>query len=1287
MNQDIPAIKCSLEGGYLIEASAGTGKTWTLTGIILRLLIEKKYAPERIIATTFTKSAAAEMQERLQFRLTTFYQYIHWLQQQKERYPHWFYQDKKSDEFIQEIKERANAENIAEYDDPINLHLIHHLLTNHEVKALDFAVRHTSLLMATLDKLFVGTLDSLAQKWLREFSSEISYHTDTKIINNSEVLTRALIHDELRKEHSFISTHLPKLYQNINPNLFSDIESVFKIVELSLQFYHAPIDEIEQVGESFFEEMDEFIKVFLSQDMSGFVPYYDIEYAKSCGLKANSFIVKKLGLLQNILQKIQERGGDFFNHLSDDEEKLIKSFKDIANKDLFRVKHEEQLAVFHQLPIAYLNKLSQMQERLDRLKRDYPTFLYRKIALEVRKKLKQQLENNHQSTFTFELVRLIEALTAHTGLARHIRYLYPVALIDESQDVNGLQLALIDSIYLSALADDIKKDRKKQGFLLLVGDPKQAIYGFRGGDVSNYNRVKGYQVSFEAKQECLLAQELKLSINRRSNSQLIHALNQWFYDNKKVGHHNHANLGKGIFYQHITAHKEEQSLSWQAMDNDKLPTYLSNKALTVLHFNKNSEIKTNKFYAVAHHINSILQNKYEICIDGTTREILPTDIAVLARSKKELDGIKKELHQLKIPAVSPKEVHIFTTQAAKDLYHLFLAVMDSHHHQKLTLLLTSVLFNLSLEDSMMMIEQTKEEYLSLMRYFNRARLRFYKYGVISMFAYCLADNPLKKTSKQQAKTLWEQIAKQGERYMADIWQLMELIGVKESENDIHEVHFRAWFETMMQGDDKSEIYHQLPLPSETGVTLMTIHKSKGLEFPIVYVFGLDSQVQEKKDNHFYSYSDDNLNRRISPVKHKVFSDNFYADYQIKEEIDELKRLGYVALTRASEQVFVVANDLSKNINIHSRPLFLWLESADSTLTLPERLSGEVGWINMNQSHKFSENTYQYKVTQEQRMAYLSWQAIFKKTRFYGATTTSATALIAQLNQNTQSNKSGHDEIELPLIHHLGHNNNISYIENDIRVNFEKGTEAGIFLHKLLQMIDPSQESMIGFYIDKAIRLTGFAKNFSSQQQDDLPDDNQNHECLIGWIKQIIHTPMLSSVSLSQLNQKNHHREMGFSLGMGEGFSIEKINDIFHHYGNKSIVLNEDNKEQYYKYLNGEIDLIYEHQGKFYIVDYKSNFISHDLSEYHWDNLEKVMNQSGYWLQACIYQVALHRLLKLRIKEYQGNETNYLGGVEFIFLRGVDKDNPALGHIHWLIPIKMVIALDELFGQHQPTGSK
>ena len=110
-----------------------------------------------------------------------------------------------------------------------------------------------------------------------------------------------------------------------------------------------------------------------------------------------------------------------------------------------------------------------------------------------------------------------------------------------------------------------------------------------------------------------------------------------------------------------------------------------------------------------------------------------------------------------------------------------------------------------------------------------------------------------------------------------------------------------------------------------------------------------------------------------------------------------------------------------------------------------------------------------------------------------------------------------------------------------------------------------------------------------------------------------------------------------------------------------------------------MDLLYEHQGRFYVVDYKSNFVSNNLSHYRSWQLDSVMNKAGYWLQACVYQIALHRFLKLRIKDYVGREKQYLGAVEFIFLRGVDRRDATLGHINWQVPLPLIYALDELFG--------
>ena len=259
----IPAIEVDLTGRHLIEASAGTGKTWTLTGIVLRLLIEARRAPEQIIATTFTRAAAAEMRQRIHDRLVDFYQLLQWVNNlsadmanKDNLYPNILQvlPDTKDNSKGESAGKESNAKTEnddvnqdIEYDkqvasqkridaqkkrkdwlmtqanlvslgdiiqDPINLHLVSYLLDHVYSYPMTEAIRRTALVLTTLDKLFVGTLDSLAQKWLTEYSSETGHQQGMAIIedNRIEQVTDSIIHDELRQFQSRLYHEQPKLY-------------------------------------------------------------------------------------------------------------------------------------------------------------------------------------------------------------------------------------------------------------------------------------------------------------------------------------------------------------------------------------------------------------------------------------------------------------------------------------------------------------------------------------------------------------------------------------------------------------------------------------------------------------------------------------------------------------------------------------------------------------------------------------------------------------------------------------------------------------------------------------------------------------------------------------------------------------------------------------------------------------------------------------------------------------------------------------------------------------------
>lgn len=1285
----IPAIDCTLDHGYLIEASAGTGKTWTLTGIILRLLIEKKYAPKRIIATTFTRASASEMQERIQARISNFYRYISWLNGKKSTHPHWFYhvgnadksQSKNINEIWKQMTEQAGMAGIFDHDDPINEYLIKQLITDSDPNALTLTIRHCSLLLTTLDKLFVGTLDSLAQKWLKEFSDQIGYQINTELSANSDELIYALIHDALRREH--VQVAQSPLYALIDRTVFSDVSSAYKAVAVALNFYDAPIDMMMSVDEYLTVLDKRLMSIF--EIVSVFEPFYELDYMLSFGFKNSGKVIKEFGRLKNIIEMIKIHRLDFVNHISDADKYFLTKLSDIKKETNFKKGFEVNKQTFLNLPLDALLIISETVNAIHQIPEYYQSHLYHTIAKEVRVLLKNTLERQNKSTFTFQMVRLIESLEHSPELARHIRHHYPVALIDESQDINGLQKRLIELVYLDYFKQRRDKGKTATGFLLLVGDPKQAIYRFRGGDVANYNSIKHHGQSDTLPP--LLNSQLTLTTNRRSNNELIDGLNHWFaHQDDKDETFNPAYLGDDIYYHTITANKEQNLLSWQKLNKSALPDYLGNKPLALLHlpYKGDDDKKLDKYQYVAHHINSLLQGEHRL----DDKKIKPDDIAVLARTKKNLAQLKKHLDKLDIPSILPNEINVFTTDSAKDLYALMTA-MISQDRELLGRLFITKLFGYDLIELTDLLNDERAVE-SVVFYLKQCHQRFLTYGIASALTHALLHHPLNDNN------LWQTSAKAGERYLADLWQLTELIGREYAYQENNGIKLIHWFRDKMTGFDDNEDYQQMTLPSESGINLMTIHKSKGLEFPIVYVMDLDAAASSgKHDDIFYAYSDEQYHRRISPKKDKIngicIINDYYKMKQEQELLDECLRLGYVALTRASEQVFVVGQDLYSIKNIEQRPLFLWFDCEDKNIVLPKRLTNKVDVIALAQSQQLITDKYHGDDVILMPINYQTWQRAFTKTYFYGASKTSATALMNAFNKPSMIQDNGvDDEVIIPnMTTAVDDIDVISYPEHDIRPLFEKGVSAGTFLHHLLQSINPNDKSHISSQIDGEITKSNFAHayhsmygNISDESNNEL--DNQmtlnHHQALIEWIYDIGHVSFLSSgISLSELTPNHFAKEMAFTLRLTQGFGINELNRVFKTYSDKEIFLNEQNPSIYYKYLNGEMDLLYEHQGRFYVVDYKSNFVSNNLSHYRSEQLDSVMNKAGYWLQACVYQVALHRLLKLRIKDYVGREKQYLGAVEFIFLRGVDRRDVTLGHINWQVPLPLIYALDELFG--------
>ncbi|MEZ2692541.1 UvrD-helicase domain-containing protein [Psychrobacter faecalis] len=1470
----IPAVDVALTGRHLIEASAGTGKTWTLTGIVLRLLIEARRAPEQIIATTFTRAAAAEMRQRIHDRLVDFYQLLQWVNSlsadranKESLYPHILQvtpdSDKQAvnssntdsnaeidaDELNQDFvynnvhdkkaaaEKRAQAKKDREdwlvaqakyvrlddiMQDPINLHLVGYLLDHVYSYPMTEAIRRTALVLTTLDKLFVGTLDSLAQKWLKEYSSETGHQQGMAIIEDSSIeqVTDSIVHDELRQFQSRLYHEQPKLYALMDQQgKLTAVGDHKSYVTRSLNFISAPIDEVvssdfslegyERLIRSIIERSDE-LDAFFKPDGE----YYEVPKGQ---LQNNRESWPK------IVQVLEESGPAAYKFISDKKTytgKLIEAFQktDDIGKQFYKPKDGERVnLIFNELQVVRdFKRYIEESKKLDEYVITILANLNRHIVLAVRDRLPVILEERGETTFSLQMVRLNQALTGRQGekLSRYIRHHYPVALIDESQDINGEQATMIESIYLPTnkrkpLANDKQATNKtNHDFLLLVGDPKQAIYGFRGGDVANYNYMKA---QFEK------SSLWTLDVNRRSNASVINALNCWFGMPAPVTQENRlAQLGSGIYYQHIKAEKQENQLSWfndsNILSSDLVNDVLSAQPVSVLHlpYDKDKELEYDEFEIAARHIATLLSSGQTL----KGKPIQPSDIGVLARAKKDLKRVEDELVKLNVPTLTTSDVSIFETIMAEDVAALLSAMLYPYRHDMINRVLTSHLYGLSIKDiKAMMIDHeagavdlnsantqaidNKKSYQDFISYLKEGAQRWQHFGVLSAMHYLLDQSPV------QPQGVWQALAAhpEGDRHIMDLRHVMDILA--QYGIGMGEYELLAWFRQNIDSAPSSDWAKQYPLPTESGVQLMTIHKSKGLEFPIVYVLGMGDASRKsgnKEDYGLYLYNaqqnptqqdatqqsqsalaqqSTGNQRRFSPVQGSATTKGYYTDIETQEGFEELRRLGYVAFTRASEQLYVVLRDPHNKTGFELKPVFYWFESPEPKFELPDRFKGTIGMIRGHKVNEFyndncaaakagkltESGSPDFITPKTEPIEYDDFSEVMKINYFYGWAKTSFTALARQLDESTQTMAVMDERIddaididvdidinitETSVSPSLGGHASDSHdaaaqvdqaspkLEDDIRFTFVKGANAGTFLHEIFEKIDFNNKSQWSQVIDRAISSYQLPLVYSSaetqsrrlqakkQEQGDSSSlntdsldsdsiDASKHAALIGWIEELLHTPLLASDQpLRSIDASQRFAELEFNMGLSERFKAQDINRLFQQYlpneTDKHVNLVPQNKAHLYRYLRGEIDLVYEHAGKYYVVDYKSNFLGNSLSDYNEATLKQAMSKAGYWLQAAIYQVALHRFLSMRIADYVGNEAKYLGAVEYVFLRGVydptsqlvtkakeanvlsggdsiasetmhDKptNRARYGLVTWDIPIDFIKALDALFG--------
>ena len=1204
-----PALEIPLEGRALIEASAGTGKTWTLTGIILRLLIEGGYPPREIIATTFTRKAAAEMQQRVHKRL-------HALR-----------------ENLKAIAARYLAEETVLNDDDglatrlddiiggsggdlINRHLILNAVAKHGLDGLIAIFSRVESLQARLDELFIGTIDSLCQRWLAEFALETGNDERLQINENSPALEET-IHDTLRRLLHENHQHDPETFaQMLADGAYHDSDAYLAAAREATSHRHAAIDSGDVSADYDRDRHQALTRQLRELDAAVIADWQAMIEAPefAAAVAKNAAWYKQRDALPQLLQQLHQE-----LPFNDRTEALASGF----GKPRISSKQTALTAAFTAHPFTLLIRdllaaRDARQNHLDHHKRQTIASLLET----VRQTYPQALEARGETTFSEKTARINEAL-AHpqhgANLAHYLTRRYPVMLVDESQDLNDEQAALLERTYLR------EDSERKHGFLLLVGDPKQAIYGFRGGDVANYNRLK---TRFRPDEQH------RLDTNRRSSPNLIAALNEHYLQD------DNARLGADITYHEARAANPAQTIL--AADGSPIA-----RPMQWTHSGTNQDSETDTIATLVARLT-----------DGTG--IAPRDIQILMRSNSSLETLQNKLHAQHIDSERSHDRSIFTGAVARTFADLLAALEQPEHRDRQNRLLSGLYYGYSQQDldRLAAIEQgeipARADELTLAELreaLTQAHDAWQSWGLLA------ALNPLLTHEKHN---IWQTLAAcpapDNLRHLLDLRHIQTILA--EHAPKQRPAQFGAWWRAQLAAPPDADWAKAPPLPGQNAVHLLTIHKAKGLEAPVVILAtGSNHKGGGANPVPTWRYRDGDT-IRISLAKPA----NTPIDQQ---ENEEQRRLLYVGLTRAKNLLLVAHRECKPDKANPTPTEKLYLTYAQNPGRCPH--AGETSAealaarpYRAHPSHEPPANPPPQQSGEEQgrgcenpRSTTPTW-----RTRFQGWQRSSFSALLRDALEPTSPDLADY-AVAAPQ------NAPDAPPDADIRYTYPRGTAPGSALHAVLERIRPDNRRDWRRYLEH------------DNRQWQLGLEPAQLDACENWLEAIQYCELPQSrISLGASKQGAHRSEYGFTLGSDARAALD-IPAINAHFAAHGHPLHLSDKHRHIRYLRGEIDHLYQHDGRYYILDYKTNHLGNSPADYTPENIRAAMGDHHYWLQAALYQVALHRLLQTRLADY--DPARHLGGIEYLYLRGIDPAHPANGKYGWNYPPEFIAGLDRILG--------
>ncbi|MFP5462664.1 MAG: UvrD-helicase domain-containing protein, partial [Gammaproteobacteria bacterium] len=866
-------------------------------------------------------------------------------------------------------------------------------------------------------------------------------------------------------------------------------------------------------------------------------------------------------------------------------------------------------------------------------------------AAHVARRLSELKRRARRFGFADMLHRLDAALGGAQGerLRERILAQYPVALIDEFQDTSPLQYRIFDALYRTAANDPATA-------LLLIGDPKQSIYGFRGADIQSY---------LQARRDTA-GRHYALGTNYRSTGPLVAAVNHWFAQAEERD-------GDGAFRFRGGG---ENALPFEpASARGRGERFRTAQgvvpALTIEHDLEMRSTRDNQRLFAARCAERIVGwlNDEAAGFHHPERgfqRLRPADVAVLVRTGKEAAAVRRELRRRGVASVylSDKD-SVFASDEARDLVHWLRAVASPLDARLVRAALATGTVGLPIGE-LVRLATDDEAFDARSEQIRELHSVWREQGLLTMLRRTLhlLDLP--------ARWLGEP---DGERRLTNFLHLAELLQNASAELEGESAAIR-WLATRIEGGEGVTDEQVLRLESDADlVKVVTVHKSKGLEYPVVCLpFACSFRRVERGNTKHLSLPDDAGGREL-----KLDFDAEDLERADRERLREDLRLFYVALTRARHALWMGFNAVkirnAKDCFTHcSAPGYLlgglqqrapseWLAPLEALAARAEgadaaREAGDTGDAGgagarsgmplLIDIRAAEENLPRTPLQPREAPPPLQdrppYEAGFERNWSLGSFSSLVRDLPAQPISSTQGRRPAQDEqagdeapgmpaaapaADLPPWH-----------------RFPGGPLAGDFLHGLLEWLAAEGFALAG---DDALEA-GLRRRCERAGHGERAGE------LAGWMRAILATPLPSlGAPLQELRVQQAELEFWLPSEQLRATAVDAA-------CRQTLLGGRARPDLPQRVLHGMLmgfaDLVFEHQGRYWVLDYKSNRLGQSGADYDRAALEAAMAHHRYDVQAAIYLLALHRLLRARLGAAYDPERQ-LGGALYLFLRGID----------------------------------